>query len=259
MITDAEILQDKLEQVDRDIAEVDEQVAAGELDGPTAEELRATYRRERRRVLDEIDALVASPAATTQSRDRRRVFAGAVLLLAGFAVVSVLLVNAVQQRAPGDLATGGIATDVATGDVDLATVTNEEMEAVVADNPQVVGMRLALARRYFDAGEFDKALDHYLVVLEQEPDQPEALASIGWMTYLSDRPDVAESYVERALATAPDYIQGYWFLGNIRLVGLGDSAGAIDPLERLLDFGDIVPDDIRVAAEALLEEARADS
>lgn len=251
-----ELLQERLEQVDTDLAEVDEQVAAGELDATTAETLRSTYRQERRRIEGEIESLAAEPAAAP-GPDRRRMFAGVVLLLVGFAAVTLLVVNSVQRRAPGELATGGIASEVAGGGVDLSTVTNEEMEAVVADNPDVIGMRLALAGRYFDAGEFDKALPHYLTVLEQDPDQPEALANIGWMTYLSDRPDVAEQYVERALAVDPDYVQAYWFLGNIRLVGLGDSAGAVDPLTRLLDFGEIVPEDIRVAAEELLAQARA--
>lgn len=259
MIGALEILQDRLEQVDRDLAEVDEQVAAGELDSATANELRATYRQERRRLTDEIESLELSPGAPPAGRDRRRIAAGIALLAAGFAVVAAMLFNAVQDRAPGELATGGVASDVASGSVDLSTVTNEQMEEVVADNPGVVGMRLALARRYFEGGEFDRALDHYLTVLDQDPDQPEALASIGWMTYLSDRPEVAESYVERALTIEPDYIQGYWFLGNIRLLGLDDAAGAVAPLERLLGFGDAVPEDIRSAAEQLLDEAQRGS
>jgi tetratricopeptide (TPR) repeat protein len=254
-----EVLEDQLQQVDRDLAELDEQVAAGELDAATAEELRATYRGERSRILDQIEELgAAGPATSRPGPDRRRAVMGTVLLLAAFAVVTVVLVGAVRERGPNDLATGGIASDVASGSVDLSQVTNEEMEQVVAANPDVPAMRLALATRYFEAGEFDKALDHFLVVLEQRPDDPEALGSIGWMTFLSDRPDVAETYVERALQVDPDYVQGYWFLGNIRLLGLGDSEGAIAPLERLLAYEGI-PDEVRTQAEELLARARTGS
>ncbi len=188
--------------------------------------------------------------------DRRRMLVGVALVLAGFAAVTALLLTTVRTREPGELVTGGIATDVVQGDIDLATVSNEEMEAVVAENPDIVGMRLALANRYFEAGEFDRALPHFMTVLDQEPDNPEALASIGWMTHLSGRSDVAESFVLRALDVAPEYAQAYWFLGNIRLLGLADAAGAIAPLERLLEF-EAIPDDVRGQAEALLAEARS--
>lgn len=252
-----ELLEDQLHQVDRDLAELDEQVASGELDATTAEDLRSTYRTERSRIMAEIEHLGADTPAGT-GRDRRRALVGTIAVLAAFAIVTVVLVNTVQRRGPNDLATGGVAADVASGGVDLSQVTNEEMEQVVAANPDVPAMRLALARRYFEAGEFDKALDHYLIVLDQRPDDPEALASIGWMTFLSDRADVAEVYVERALQSDPDYVQAYWFLANIRLVGLGDAAGAVDPLERLLTY-DGIPDDIRTQAEELLAQARSDS
>ncbi len=114
---------------------------------------------------------------------------------------------------------------------------------------------MALAARYFEAGEFDDALPHYMTVLEQDPDNAEALANVGWMTHLSGRPDVGVAFVERAIAAAPDHAQAYWFLANIRFHGLDDPAGAVEPLERLLTYEGL-PDEIRTQAEALLAEAR---
>jgi tetratricopeptide (TPR) repeat protein len=90
-------------------------------------------------------------------------------------------------------------------------------------------------------------------VLEQEQD-PEALANVGWMTYLSDRPDVALGYLERAIALEPNFAQAYWFLANIRYA-LGDTEGAMEPLEQLLAF-DAVPDEVRREAEAALAALR---
>jgi tetratricopeptide (TPR) repeat protein len=117
-------------------------------------------------------------------------------------------------------------------------------------------MRLALARRYFEAGDFGPALDHYMTVLDQEQ-HPEALANVGWMTYLSDRPEVALAYVERALELEPDFAQAYWFLANIRFA-LGDAEGAVEPLERLLAYEGL-PEDIRTEAEDALAGLRAGS
>lgn len=252
MTAAVDLVFEQIEQVERDLVEVDDQEKRGELDAATAASLRDTYRAELVRLHQELDEIGddAAPAGP----DRRRVTAGVVILLIGFAAVTALLLNTVRAREPGELATGGIATDVMQGGVDLASVTNEEMEAIVAENPEIVGMRLALAGRYFEAGEFDQALPHFMTVLQQDEDNPEALASIGWMTHLSGRSDVAETFVERALVVAPEYAQAYWFLGNIRLFGLGDAEGSVAPFTRLLEFPGI-PDDIRSQAEEFLEQA----
>ncbi|CAN5307473.1 hypothetical protein BH24ACT7_BH24ACT7_23260 [soil metagenome] len=244
-------LDDQVDQVLVDLADVDAGVAAGDLDQETADRLRATYRTELaglERSRDEL-AEAGDPRA---GRDRRRMVAGTLLVLAALTAVGVLLADTVADRAPGDPAVGGVAGDVVSGAVDLATVTDEEMEAVVAQNPDVTRMRLALAERYFVAGEFDQAVDHYLIVLEQDPDNVAALGAVGWMTHLSGRPDVAVSYVERALDIDPGFVQGYWYLANIRADGLGDPGGAVEPLRTLLGF-EGVPDEIRAEAEAMLD------
>ena len=51
--------------------------------------------------------------------------------------------------------------------VDPDTVSNEQLEAIVASNPNIIGMRMALADRYFDAEEYGSALDHYLYIAEK--------------------------------------------------------------------------------------------
>ena len=125
------------------------------------------------------------------------------------------------------------------------------METVVADNPEVIGMRLALARRYFQEGDFDKALDHYMVILDAEQ-HPEALANVGWMTYLSGRPDVALGYVEAALDRQPNMLTALWFLGNIQSA-LGNYDAAMAALTVIVESDDI-PDDVKESARALLVE-----
>jgi tetratricopeptide (TPR) repeat protein len=245
-------IDEQLDQVLVDLADVDVPEAAGDLDAVTADRLRDTYRDEmsqleqRRRLLD--DGGETPPVG----RDRRRVVAGTVLMVAGLAAVAVLLAVTLADRGPGDPAVGGVPGDVVGGGVDLGEVTNEELEEVVAENPEVTGMRLALADRYFVAGDFDRAVEHYLVVLEQDPENAAALAAVGWMTHLSGRSDVASGYVERALAIEPDFAQAYWYLANIRADGLDDPAGAVEPLLALLEFEGL-PDEIRAEAEAMLE------
>ena len=247
-------LAERISYVEGDLADLEEQVAAGELDQETAERLRRTYLTEVEGLREELGDL---PDDTTpRPRSPRRTVAGTLILGLGAAAIVTAAVLSLQDRAPGGNATGGIVSSVGeSGGVDLAGVSTEEMEEVVAANPDVVGMRLALARRYMEAREFSRALDHYMIVLEGGQ-HPEALANVGWMTYLSDRPDVAESFVEQALAIQADYPLAYWYLATIRFDGLDDLAGAVEPLRLLLSY-DELPADIRVAAEQMLVDAEA--
>ena len=61
-----------------------------------------------------------------------------------------------------------------------------------------------------------------------------------------------------ALDLAPDYPQAQWWLANVRFLGLGDAAGAVGPLEDLLNSDDL-PVDVRQGAELMLQEARGET
>lgn len=233
-----------------DIAELELQLAAGELDAADAARLRASY-------LEEQQALAAAEpvAERASSRSRARTLVGGGILALGAIALTIAVVVTVRDRAPGDLITGGIANQEQGRD--LTTVTNEEMEAVVAANPDVVPMRLALAGRYFDEGNFSDAVRHYLEVLDREQ-HPEALANVGWMAYLNGEVETGLAFVERSLALTQELPQAHWYVANIRFRGLQDASGAVAPLETLLAF-DGIPSEVRDAATALLEEARAAS
>jgi len=118
-------------------------------------------------------------------------------------------------------------------------------------------MRLALAGRYFNEGDFSAALEHYLIVLEEEQN-PEALANLGWMTYLSGDVDTGLALVERSLGVTIELPQAHWYLANIRYWGLSDAAGAVGPLETLLAF-ESIPDEVRDEASQLLGDVKAAS
>ena len=186
-----------------------------------------------------------------------RRLAGAAVLAIATAGLAFAVVQAVGNDAPG---AEGVAGDVASGnEVNLADISNEEMEAVIAQNPDIAPMRLALADRYFTEGDFSNALNHYMYVLETlDVQDPAALANVGWMTHLSGVPDVAVSFVERSLEIQPDGGIAFWYLANIRYAGLGDAPGAIEPLQRLLEY-DNLPAELRSEAERLLAEVESAS
>ncbi len=252
-------IEERLSQTRRDLEEIDDQVAAGELDKATADRLRQRYESEQQELRAQMtEAATAATEADVAEGAGTDALSGSRLLLIG--AVLVALVGGglwwVAANSGGQSGVEGIASEVVDG-VNLDDVTNEQMEAVVAENPNVPGMRLALADRYFAEGDFSNALTHYLYVLETlEVKDPAALANVGWMTYLSGVPDVAASFVEESLAVQPDGGIAFWYLANIRFFGLGDATGAVSPLQSLLDYENL-PDELRAEAESLLIDVEA--
>ena len=83
----------------------------------------------------------------------------AALIVVILAIAAAVLTFAVVNTVGGTEGAEGVASDVASGTGEsLDNVSNEEMEAVVAANPDISPMRLALAVRYFAVGEFSDAL-----------------------------------------------------------------------------------------------------
>lgn len=239
---------ERLRQVENDLADLERQISEGEIDAGTGRELAEHYRRE----AEELVAVETEPSAGSRFRLGGRALVGTLLMGVALVVIAVLVAGAIEDREPGEFVTGNIDGR------DLSEVSTQEMEEVVAEFPQVVGMRLALAGRYFDQGDFSAALPHYLAVLEQNPDEPEANANVGWMTFLSDpaQSETAAAFLERSLAAAPGYGQATFYLANVRLYGLDDRAGA-EALLTELAAADDLPADVRSTVEDMLVEARS--
>ena len=100
------------------------------------------------------------------------------------------------------------------------------MESVIAANadlPEVAGMRIALGDRYFNEGAHSDALRHYLPALDGRLDKTsraKALARIGWMSFISGRPDLAERYLGEAIEIDGEYYEWHLYLGLVHLEGL---------------------------------------
>lgn len=255
MSREGALIRERLAQTERDIAELAGQVEIGEIDQGTASALRERYEAERQAL---VGRLASDPEDQTDGDPG--VLSGTRLLGIGFVMAAVIGLGIWLLAVTGDDTAGveGVAQDVLTGDaVSLDDVSNEQMEEVVAQNPDITPMRLALAQRYFVDGDFPNSLRHYLYVLDtQRIKDPTALANVGWMTYLSGVPDVAESFIEESLSIEPDGGIAFWYLASVRFYGLNDPSGAVEPLQSLLAYEE-VPDEIRGAAEELLAEAEA--
>ena len=164
-------LEERRAQAASDLADVDEQLAAGELDPATAAKLTARYQEELRTL--ETKELPVGDTPPPSGRSLNRTLVGTSLVIAATIGIVFLVAQAIDDRGPGEFITGSIDSGR-----DLSEVSNAELEQVVIENPNVVGMRLALARRYFQAQRFSEALPHYFNVLDQDPDNAEALANL---------------------------------------------------------------------------------
>jgi cytochrome c-type biogenesis protein CcmH len=197
----------------------------------------------------------AEPRAAPALVKRRWVWGAAFLVTAG--AVTVATVGQFQQARPDDQTLSGVAG----GQFDPDAVSNETLEAVIganADNPQINGMRLALANRYFEAGSYQQAFGHYQIVLENEPTTTEAANSftrLGWMVFDGNgEVDLGLELIDRGLALVPDDAFALYLKGQILWCGKDDPQAAAALFESILASPDLDPqvsDRVREDLDAL--------
>lgn len=264
-------LTDRRDLVQRDIEELAEQIADGEVDEATGDRLMAGYKQElaaAEAALAELpsrkspkapkvaakDQVATDQGAPASGRSMSRVVVGAVLV-ATTVVVAVFLVarNTTPDRPGGASAAGpGELT------VDPDSVSNEQLEAVVAANPDVPAMRLALANRYYRAGEFPQAMEHYLIIAESDlapADETLVLARMGWIMHNIGHYEDAAALVTQSLALDSSNIEAQLYQGFITLYGLNDPGQAIPQLELALQIPSL-SEPVVADLERALEEAR---
>jgi Flp pilus assembly protein TadD len=88
---------------------------------------------------------------------------------------------------------------------------------------------------YFDAGQYQKAIDAYQQAVRLQPDYPEAYLNLGDAYYNLDRYDEAVAADKQAIALRPDWAAAYHALGNAYLK-LDRSAEAIEALKHAVDL-----------------------
>jgi cytochrome c-type biogenesis protein CcmH len=182
------------------------------------------------------------------------------LLLLGVAFAAIVVVAGIfiQDRSGPS---SGVA-DLSGQDLD--DVSNETMEAVIAanaDHPQVDGMRLALAERYFEAGDYQRAFSHYLEVAgsaNATDDQAvTALVRLGWMAWDGNaESEAAIGLFDQALQIDPTSTTARYLKGRVLWCGDGLESEAELLFEEVLAEPGL-PDASRATVEADLEELRA--
>ncbi len=157
------------------------------------------------------------PGTTPTVAPSGRRAVGALVLLGSMTVVVMAVGFFLQERE-------GPAGGLAGLEVDsLDDVSNSTIEAVIAtnkDHPQINGMRLALADRYFQAGDYRQAFPHFLEVASSEmatrDQEVTALVSLGWMAWDGNgEAGTAIGLLDQALALDPDSTTATYLKGRV--------------------------------------------
>lgn len=263
MTDERERLEQERDQALRDLVDLERQVTAGEIPESVAAELHAEYSRVAASALARLEVPAAPSRPPKRVTDRRAsgvrwAAYGLALTVAALAAVVLLPGNLVERIAGGAVtgneALGPVAPGGGTAPRDLSTVTNQEMEDVIAANPEVIDMRLALAHRYLDSADYLSAARHYLVALRQQPDNVEAQSHYGWVLMQAGEPSQAMEYVDRSLSQDPQQIEALWFKANIALYGLSDPGTALSTVAQL-QRADLTPE-VRAQVDDLAGVAR---
>jgi tetratricopeptide (TPR) repeat protein len=254
--TERDRLVERRDLVRRDLLELAAQEQSREVAAATAQRLRHSYEVE----LDALDAAIADlpvqvltpdpddrSGAEPAGRSPWRMVAGSLIVVGALAATVALVAR--NAGSDDDASFAGLT-------VDPASVSNEEMETVVAANPDINGMRMALADRYFDAEEYGAALDHYLIIAQNDPapgEEGKALARVGWIAYRTNLPEAARDYVMASLDVDPTNAEARVYIGFINLYGLGDAEAAIPQLEAALGIPNLSENVISQIEDALGE------
>lgn len=244
-------------QVQNDLDDLAGQEAVGEVDEEAARHLRLAYQAE----LAEVQtALREAPpaAASTLPRSRVRVAVGAVLMV-GSMIGVVALAGAFLVDRPGT------ASGVVGGlEGDPTEFSNETLAAVIAaneDHPQINGMRLALAERLFEEGDYQGAFPYYLDVASSEnstdAEAATALTRLGWMAFDGNgEVETALQLLGEARELMPDDPFPIYIEGLVAWCGASDPAAAAEDFRQVLsmDLGDTT---VRSQVESDLAAAQA--
>ena len=189
----------------RSIADLDAERAAGDLESADYKALRDDYVA---RAAEVIRVLHGSSEAVPAKPPGKRGVYVVIACVAVAAVAGAALASAVGSRRAGAPASGSL--------------------------PSTTAERLQRASQFVGAGEAIEAVKIYDEILEDDPEQPVALAYRGWIVRLAGLKDEGLAYVDRAVAADPSYPDAHFFRGMMLWQDRKDPSGAVDEFRLFL-------------------------
>ena len=256
-------LEERIRLAEQDLADLAVQIEEGELAETDAVRLENRYQADldaARTALNSLPRGEKAPAPRSKGGDPGKVApagapgrSGLKVLVVAVAAMVVLTIGIVviAQGGAEDEATATTAPAASTGSL-------AELVAAVEAQPGNNPMRLALADRYFETGDYMEAMNHYSTITANDPTDGEASvanARIGWMAYsaLGD-PQTALQFLDMAIEQDPLYGEAKLWKGVVLLYGMDDGPAAVLFFEEVLQMTDL-PEALRPEVELMLQEA----
>jgi cytochrome c-type biogenesis protein CcmH/NrfG len=108
------------------------------------------------------------------------------------------------------------------------------LQSILKDDPKNLKALTELGNLYFDADQFDPAIQVYSKALEIEPNNPDIRTDMGIMFRRKGDPDRAIAEFKKAAASDPKHVNSRYNLGVVLLHDKGDVKGAIQAWEEFL-------------------------
>lgn len=265
----------------RQLRDLDDDLAAGKLTQADHVRLRAPVERAAAVFLSdprergEPPREPKGPGGERGEHSARRRVGGLALLAAAAIGVTVLLVNAVSARTPGQAITGDSIPGVpAAGSVSASAPPSQSgrksptpaqlaavaaAQAQVKQDPKNVNAHLALAAAYTAAGVHQLAVVEYLAVARLDPTNAEANTNLALLAFQVGHPAQGKAIADRVLAANPNYPEALYVRGLINLIGLRRPRPAARDFTAYLavaPFGSHRSDAVTLLALAVSQEHR---
>lgn len=214
----------------RSLADLDAEHAAGDLSDEDYGQLRARYQT----ALDDEYGRDTAPAADAVSRPhsrRARVLATVLVVLLVAGLAGGLVAQFSGERVAGTPSSGSI--DEGTSD------------------------KLARAQQLVAQGKVLDAVKQYDAVLADDPKNPVALAERGWLIRNAGLVDEGLEYIDRAVAADPSYPEAHFFRAMILWRDKNDPASAVNEFRLFLAATSSSEDAAQV--QPLLDQALAEA
>jgi len=233
---------DRAGELLRQLRDLDEDLAAGKLDGDDHRRMRGPVECAAAQVLrrDQNKPAKAPELVEAPQGHRQAMWvalpAGAVAVV----VAAVLLSGSLTPRGTGQTITGGartVSSPQAPGqmpgpEATARPPTPAQIAAVdaaalrVTKNPKDLGAHLDLAQAYADAGTPQLSAVEYLAVTQLDPSNAGANTQLAMIAFAAGQAAQAKKLVDAALTAHPGYPEALYVRGLIQLMGLRDPAAA---------------------------------
>jgi Tfp pilus assembly protein PilF len=94
--------------------------------------------------------------------------------------------------------------------------------------------RMRLGNEAFEARDFERAREHYLVAVDEAPTNTQALFRLGNISLYDNDPDAAENYYEQVLTIDPQFARAHY---NLAVIHLGKAEDHFNYYAATLDSG----------------------